>query len=295
MDDLHPKTRKRYFHVVEPTPTFLDVYGSYRRLSSELKWLNVINPQAFRELTYELKDEKNVYILWHDQKVPPDRKCKIVIHYSEMVGDIGTFDAQKDMLKTFIDKINTYDAILVHSLTAKDYLKQYAKNVEYIPIGYDQNVYGKPNFDTPKEYEMVFYGSPVGRRIEIVKYLQSHFKDKLHTTSLFGKERQELLNKTRINLMIPWAKSCSFTSMRLYQSIGSSATLLTEKHETYPAEAGKHYVQIEDFDDQKKTIEQIEEALSKDLTSISKQAHEDLSKVDTKQSMNMLLAYLASI
>ena len=293
--EYHPKTKKHYIHVIEPVPTFLDVLGSYRRLSQKCKWMSVIHQERYKEHFAEYDKADNVIILWHDQEIPKTRKAKIVIHYSEMVGKIETFDCQRTMLNKFINRINNYDAILVHSLMAKDYLKKYKQEVEYIPIGYDHKIYGKPNFEVKKEYDLLFYGSPVGRRIEVINYLKDHFRDRLHTTSLFGEKRQEILNKSRINLMIPWSKNCSLTSMRLIQSIGSSAAFLTEKHDTYPAIANEHYIEITDFDNKSKSIDEIEQALKQDVSKIAAKAHADLSKVTTLRCMDMLINYLASI
>ena len=65
--------------------------------------------------------------------------------------------------------------------------------------------------------------------------------------------------------------------------------MLTEKTDTYPAKKDKHIIQISDFDDENTTIKEIEHALTLDLQSIARRAHDDLSKITVDVSMEQLI------
>ena len=293
----HHKTNYHYFHVIGDCPSFIDIHKSYQNLAAKNPYITTISLNALRQRInrtggtdqHLLNDPNNVFILWQDDTIATSRKCKVIIRYSEMVNDIANTGHQKELLLNFQNNMNSYDLILVHSKSAEKHLKRLTDKVSYLPIGYDEQVYGKPDYTSPKEHDLAYFGSYVGRRIKIVEYLKNHFGDRFHDLPCWDDGRRDILNKSKINLIIPWCKDPSFAAFRMLHTIGTSAAMLTEKADTYPAKNDKHIIQITDFDDENTTIKEIEHALTLDLQSIARRAHDDLSKITVDVSMEQLI------
>jgi len=293
----HHETNYHYIHVISDCPSFIDVHKSYKNLAAAKPYLTTLSLNDFRQRInrtggqeiHLLNDPQNVFIIWHDDIVTRDRKCKIIIRYSEMVSDLKNLGHQKEILYNFENRITDYDFTLVHSKSAEKHFKRITNKVSYLPIGFDERVYGKPDYNSYKQYDLLHFGSYVGRRIKIIEYLKKHFGDRFLDLPCWDDERRDLLNRSKINLIIPWCKDASFAAFRMLHTLGTSAAMLTEKTDTHPAEEGKHILHITDFDDEMTTIKEIEHALTLDLQSLSKQANSDLAKITTDHSMNHII------
>lgn len=287
---------KKYIHVIEKNnSTFRDVKNSYIRLSNNDNTIEVIDTSEFiydqNNKTERYESTDSYYILWHDMNgVNKDnRNSKIFIHYSEMIGEELTYQPQFELYNKFIKNLNNYDLVLVHTPYAEKILKNVIEKVHYCPIGYDELVYGKPDFKATKTYDINFVGSMVGRRKVILDNIKKTYKDRLITKASWGNDRHNRLNSSRINLIIPWSLKSSFTSMRLWQTIGSSSVMAVECVDAYPALPGKHYIQLPSFtDDFNKAMWILRDALRSDLISMATQAYEDLSTITTKTSMDAI-------
>jgi len=287
---VHPDTGYHYIHVISDCMSFGDVYRSYKNLAQELPYITTISLREFRDNpTGLLNDPNNVIITWHDDRlITRDRKCKAIIRYSEMITENENIGHQKELLDDYKTNIDNYDYTFVHSKAAEKHIKTITNKVAYLPVGYDPLVYGTPDYNTPKKFDLIAFGSNLGRRIQINENLKKHFGDRFLEISCWDKDRKELLEQSRINLIIPWCRNPSFPAFRMLQSVGTSAAMLTEKTNSHPAKPNKHIIQITDFDDEALTNQEIENALTKDLINISKQAHKDLTTT-TAQAMSQLI------
>jgi len=287
---IHPDTGYHYIHVISDCLSFVDVYKSYQNLAQETPYMTTISLRDFRENpTGLLNDPNNVIIIWHDDRlITKDRKCKAIIRYSEMVTENENIGHQKELLDDYKAHIDNYDYTIVHSKSAEKHIKNLTDKVAYLPVGFDPLIYGTPEFDIPKRFDLITFGSNLGRRIQINDNLKKHFGDRFLETSCWDMGRKQLLEQSRINLIIPWCKNPSFPAFRMLQTLGTSAAMLTEKTNSHPAKPNKHIIQITDFDNETLTNQEIEKALTKDLVAISKKAHEDLT-ITTREAMNKLV------
>jgi hypothetical protein len=184
-----------------------------------------------------------------------------------------------------------YDGIFVHSQFARDLIRRHIQNTFFTPIGFEKRVFGEPAY-AGKLYDVVWYGSynvaAPGKRA-LVHQIARKLKCKFHDISgAFLSDRQKLLNKSRLILHIQYYKGTSFTSMRLWQAVGSSAVMLIEPMDTFPAEPGKHYIQIPEINED--NIPQIAAAIDKaaarsDLIDIARKAYGDLSQYTYRRCM----------
>lgn len=297
VDNKHPDLGLEFIHVIsDESPTFHDVYRchQYVYVSGIANWIKVISSNQYKTLLTDqtsqyYTDPTCVYILWHDWEgnMPSGRQARVFLHYSELIGDPQYLtDNQREMFTQFLTTANKYDRIFVHTKWAAQYLKTYISNVFYAPVGFEPDVMGIPDYTVTKAYDIVFYGSWAGRRQTIIPTLRAELKHKLtDVVGVFGQARHRELNKARAIIHIPFTDNSSFTTMRLWQAITSSAVMLIEPTDTWPAVAGQHYIQIPHITDQNigDIAKAIDTALDNtNLVEMSKAAFTDLSKYTVK-------------
>lgn len=295
MGDKHPDVGLEFVHVIsDESPTFHEIYRCHKYISQSVNWIKVISSNQYKALLLDstsqyYTDPTCVYVLWHDWagNMPPGRKARVFLHYSELIGEPQYLtDDQRVMLANFITNARNYDQIFVHTKWAEQYLRTLITNVHYAPVGFEPDVMGRPDYSITKEYDIAFYGSWAGRRQTIIPTLSKNLKNKLtEVVGVFGIARQRELNKARTIIHIPFTDNTSFTTMRLWHAVASSAVMLIEPTDTWPAIAGQHYIQIPHITDNniKDVAQIIDGVLSKtNLIEMAKTAHNDLSKYTIK-------------
>ena len=293
--EYNPETNFHYLHVINDNLVFRDVYLSYKNAAARIPWMSVITQDEFRQICSQPRhgvwSDKRIYlILWHDDLclIPNTNHCKVAIHYCEMVGDVRAFPPQQKIFDKFLAYISKYEFVMVHTKFAEEYLRKYCPRIYYVPIGFDPQVYGIPDFNIKKTRDMVFFGSDVGKRLEIVPKLQETFSSL--RINVFGMERQNLMQTAKLNLIIPWCEVGSFAPMRMWQSMGTSAVMVIEPTDTYPAIPDRHYIQIPKYaGDLSESIKAIKRALDTDLLKIARTAFEELSVITVDKCIGLIV------
>jgi hypothetical protein len=296
---FHPETGFRYTVVTTPYQSFEDVFKSYSIAASRIPWLETLSQEAWNAKSSDLlrqSDRFMVFFGWAPD-VPGDRKCKVAVHYSEMVGPPDRLlDIQKGNFQNFIAKTASYDLVLAHTPSEVKILESLAGKtpVALCPSGYEAEVLGKPDWKAPKERELVFYGYKAGRRDEVFKQLQPHLKHKLdYIYGWYGATRHTMMNRAKAIFNVPFSFDLAYPSFRVWQAISSSAPVILEPIDAWPSVAGKHYLEIPMItpDTAKEAAEKIDAYLdnTKLLVKTAKTAHKELSEFTIKYCLDKYL------
>jgi len=288
----HPKSGLRYLHVFPESSAYADTYQSYKKSEAKMAWMEVLSSSQWPKRKNASCADPSVFVIFWGHSasdITTDRKCQIGVHYSESLAPIEalkTFEPnQHRQFEGFIRHSGLIDFVFAHTPMAADQLKQYVppEKVVLAPTGYDPDVMGHPDWNVPKVHDLVHYGSPTYRRRTATALIQSHLRHKVsNLTNKYGRDRQGALNQSKAILTIQHIPKLAFPTFRLWQAVASSAPLVIEPADAWPAIAGKHYLQIPwvDASSVEKVAVQLDEALldAGRLLQLARQAYEDLSK-----------------
>lgn len=279
---IHPTAGRRYIHVFPQDPFLSEIGDCYRSAARRIPWMEVIDVASLSPDDWQ--DYRAVVIFWGHLPaviIPRHRRAAVVLRYTESVGDSsGLNPVQHDIIERFSAAASIPDLLIGGTHTVADFWKGKYKEVAVAPIGYEPAVLGRPDRDVKKTSDVAFRGNFLGRRVWILKKIQRsfpHFKW-IHS---FGIDRKNELDRSKIDLYIGHSDEPSFPGMRLWQGIASSAALVTEPRDAWPAIAGRHYIEIPAADpsifgafvDSIRTLLKDEAALKK----VSETAHAELS------------------
>lgn len=284
----HPATGFHYTHIV-PAGAYDDARRALRALSSVTKWVSVAAPEQYESVARQAT-ERDMLIVWGwglgawGTTVAPvargARRYRVALHYGETLGDPELLTApQRKMLENMLSVAAAYDTIFVHTPSAQRWLAGCGVEAHLAPLGYSPEVFGRPDWETKKQWDAVHYGARLGRRLGMPKIARS-MKKKCKLIYVFGDERQACLQRSRSVLQLHHCDaSCSFASLRLWQAIGTSATLLMEPCDAWPALGGRHYVELPVYQrgSEREFAKAVDEVLAQDVAAIARCAHEELS------------------
>jgi hypothetical protein len=237
---------------------FNEIFHGYQEISNRLSWHSALSLSAFNDSIRSnaplIRDPQVCFIVWHDIaelfKQYQKPAGPFILRYCEVIGN-DVWPAQQLNITRLLKNAKIYDGIIVHTDFARQFLINNGFKVGKSPIGYNYRTMGIPD-STLKEFDIIFYGSHVvdkngkNRRAEIITKLRKYLRLNLVDISgAFWPHRNELLNRAKAVLILHQIDTPhSFPTMRLWQSIASSAGMIIEQAETWPMEAGKHYLQI---------------------------------------------------
>lgn len=297
---VHPETGYRYTVVTTPYQSFEDVFKCYSIASSRIPWLETLSQSAWNERSAEIFKEADRFVVFFGwaPDVPADRKCKVAVNYSEMVGPTDRLiDIQKGNFEAFIAKAPTYDLLLAHTPTEVKILESLVGGkvrVVLSPSGYEPEAMGKPDWKAPKERDLVFYGYKAGRRDEVFKQLQPHLKHKLdYIYGWYGTTRHTMMNRAKAIFNVPFSFDLAYPSFRVWQAISSAAPVILEPIDAWPSVPGRHHLEIPMItpDTAKEAAAKIDSYLdnTKLLIKTAKTANKELSKFTVKHCLEEYL------
>ena len=294
-----PVSRLRYTYVFTPNFIFNEVAECYRQAGKRLGWMTVDNDYyawAWADTRPEWYDPDQVLVFWCNLpwKIPPRpyRKATCVFHYVESVGNLENLvDTQRHWLDIHLKKAHEVDLFLVGTPPVRDFWLPRCPKVAMMPIGYDPEVMGRPDWTREKVYDVGFCGVPVGRREWILPAMRKRFGPKFLDVTVFGRARNAAFDACKAMLYVGHSDEKAFADMRLWSATACSAALVTEDRDAWPAVAGRHYIalphaQKENVD---AFVDMVEQALKQPLTDIAKTAHEELSKFTVERCFEEFL------
>lgn len=295
---LHPDTGLHYLHIFPDQKVFCEIEACYRMTSNRLKWMSVDRLGSWSEANPGWHDSSLLLIFWGSlPRIPAARTARIAHRFTESVGPLeGLIDNQRKMICSFLERAKEADLILVGSPAVLEFLKPHCRNVCLYPIGYEPDVMGEPDCSRLKIYDLGFHGTMVGRRKTIVPMLQARIGMSFIRIEKFESHRKEAMELCRADLHIGHSIEPSFPGMRLWQAIATSAALITENRDAWPAVDGLHYVGVPHFQesDPAAFFENLQMALNLPLREISARAHGDLERYRVEYCMTTYLVPASS-
>jgi hypothetical protein len=181
-----------------------------------------------------------------------------------------------------------YDCVFCRTPMMRDIFDDIYETPSFVlPLGWDPDVYGLPNFNCKKQYKYVYYGTGAGKRAWAVPELMRLLAPNMANVSgPFGSAIPVALNMARANLYIEHSSTYSYSSWRIWQTLASSACLVTEPGDYWPLEENSHVVEIDQItrdniehvaDDLKRILKEV------DLLSMAKLAHEEVARKYTSE------------
>jgi hypothetical protein len=247
---LHPTAGRHFVHVFPSDPFLGEIRDCYRSAARRIPWMSVDDISYWHPDRPEWGDRERVVIFWGASPgwIPRHRRAAAVLRYTESVGiPEGLNPVQRQLVEQFSACSEAFDMLLGGTVTVADFWSGKYKMTAFAPIGYEPEILGRPDWSTPKIADFAFRGNLIGRRMYIMKKLQKSFLN-INWIHSFGLERKFQLDKTLIDLYIGHSSDLSFPGMRLWQGISSSAALVMEPRDAWPAVAGRHYIEIPEAD-----------------------------------------------
>jgi hypothetical protein len=271
----------RLIVVFQDLPVFSEAMECHRRAAARLGFVCIEESGAWAANRLEWNDPGNVILFWggHPQ-IPSNRRARCALRYTESSGPPeGLIPNQRAEQDWLVKNGRAFDVVFVGTPGVKAAVEQNCKRTVAVPIGYDAGTMGIPDWNAKKSRELCFYGSLMGRRQWIIPFLGSRLGHRFHMVHKFGRLRQKTLNGSRAILYVGHSKEPGFPGLRLWQAIATSAALVTEDRDAWPAIAGRHYVPIPEAreDNPEELAASIESALDQPLQDIARKAHEELS------------------
>jgi len=294
---FHPVTDLHYVHVFPGTDVFREVFSCYKKASERLPWMSA-RISALYEPEFWNRDV--VLIYWHEftHDIPAGRRSKIALRWTESAGN-GLLGDQARALERFKAVAHIPDLVLCGCPAVLEFVRPMVKRAWLHPIGYDPEIMGWPNWMCEKKYDLSFYGSPGERRDGILAAVKKLLGDRFTTVNSFGMERKAALDQSRAVLYVGHSEEKSFPGMRIWQAIASSAALLTEERDAWPAVRGTHYLSVvptdailvgpEDPGYLRVFLERLEFLLEHDLEEIAVRAHDDLKAYTVDRCMEYVV------
>lgn len=279
--------------VFQDLPVFSEVAECYRRAAARLGSVRVEEAGAWSADRREWGDPENVILFWggHPQ-IPSNRRAQCALRYTESSGvPDGLIPNQRAEQDWLAQNGPAFDVVFVGTPAVKDAVELYCRKAVALPIGYDAGTMGLPDWDAKKVRDVTFYGSIMGRRQWIIPLLDKTFGSRISLIHKFGRIRQKALNGSRTILYVGHSLEPGFPGMRLWQAIATSAALVTEDRDAWPAVPWRHYVPIPNAREEAPAefIEYVENALNQDLATIARRAHEELSPYTVDRCIKDLL------
>lgn len=248
---VHPETGVHYAHLVTGVwGVHVDIRATWQHFAERCPWISVHDPDAVPDTLWE--DPHVLVICWHMGRPMPtqrgQRKAHTAIVYSEAVGPPGTmlYDhvvehaKAKDALREL-----RYDAVFGHTPGMMQHWLQEGEEAYVLPLGYDPAVYGTPWFEAERKYSYVYYGSTVAKRALVMPYLKERLgPDLTDLSGCFGKSLRAEMDRAKASLYVAHSDVESFSTWRIWQTLGTSACLVAEKADSWPLVPERHFVEI---------------------------------------------------
>lgn len=282
---------RRIIYVFPVNYVFDEIRSCFARAAERLGDMVVCNDyNDWTPARSEWYDPANAIVFWCNLPwvVPENRKAKCVFHYVESAGDpSGLIPIQRHWFEIHRRRALEADLFLVGNPAMQDFWNPLAKRVALTPIGYDAEIMGVPDWSKPKLFDVGFCGTEIGRRLWILPALRKRFGNRYTDIRVFGKARNEAFNSCRLMLYVGHSPERSFPDLRLWSAAATSALLVTESRDAWPAIPGRHYIELDPALVQNPDlfVDSVERELKNTNEDLARVAHRELSAYTVERCM----------
>ncbi len=143
------------------------------------------------------------------------------------------------MTEEYFEILEKAYAIFDYSFVNIEYFKKHnslASKLYYLPVDYYSNLMGPSIKDVPKEYDVLFYGSPfVERRKNILDKLGKKFNLKIQS-DLFGEDVYKEIAKAKVVVNIHFYENALLETTRLYETLSAGGAVIVSERSCDPKE-----------------------------------------------------------
>jgi len=254
----HPKCDRHFVHVIPEAPAYTDIREGYIEHASRNPWSEVISETAFRALSVDRASDywtnpHTVYVLWTSMPAPNDedrysddaRHAEVYGVYSEAL-DIKPsrmlLQHRESWERYRTECAPTYDAVLCHTPEIAYQINRATDRAAYVlPVGWNPQTMGRPDWKRPRSRRYAFHGSPVGLRAKEYPELE---RECTNLTGLFGAALLKELRDTEATIYVPHSPVRSFSSWRLWQCVATGTAMVVPgmpwSLDVWPADARQH-------------------------------------------------------
>ena len=285
---VHPATGVHYAHVITSAwGPFVDLHAMCSHFADRCPWMSVHAPNTMGMDNPLWQDPAVLLVFWQRISGMPSREARqahTAFIYAEAIGDpsamLPDHVTEKAQVMTSLS-CGGFDAILAHTPFMVDHFKMLGAKAYLYPLGWEEAIYGAPRFDGPRMHDYCYYGSTVGKRELVMPFLKQHLGEHLIDSSgMFGRALVAKLDTCRASLYVAHSDVYSFSTWRTWQTLGSSACLVSEPADTWPLVAGEHFVKLERITwvNVKLVVADLLRMLGDtDLAGVARRAHEEVA------------------
>jgi hypothetical protein len=237
----HPETGRAYIAVMPSSGAFTEIWYSYHAAARQRIWLDVVRPDDFHELLLSVRDEDVLFLHWaphciEPSLLPEDRKALVAAVYSEALDEDQSLmlpDHLRDW-RRFLELAPSIDAVFTHTPWMAELVGRSVPIPSFpLPVGWEPEV-GRPDWRKPKgAHDVLFAGSMVGRRLQLLPSLSEHLELKI-LYAVYGLPMNLAMNCSHATLYIAHSMVRSYSTWRIWQAVSSSSALVTEPGDFWP-------------------------------------------------------------
>jgi len=271
-------------------PCFTEFERAYQKTVQGLPEVSLDRLNRWPPDRPEWQDPAFAIVFWCrlPKVIPRKRAARCILYHLESSGiPTDLSHGQKALLEDFLERSRQPDLFLVTTPAAESFWAPRVRRVAVAPIGFDAETMGVPNWSQEKTHDVGYCGTLVGRREWILPILSKHLGPRLRIITECCLEMRRIFNSCRIMLHVAHSEEPGFPTLRIWQAISTSAALVTERRDAWPAVSGRHILQIPPArkEDPGDFLSGIEEALRMPLLRIARLAHEELSLYTVERSI----------
>jgi hypothetical protein len=246
----HPKTGLHYIVSFRQGPAYDDAMHLYERMAAKHDWLECIQePELLARMEEIAADERNFVVMWGvwAPRPPADRKAIFTRVFSEALDEDANnmIGYHRNWLVAAQRNLRHMDAAFGHTPWMAAQLGQHAPSGHVLPMGWHPEVMGTPDWSVKKEHRFTYIGAIAGKRSWLVPGMQGPQglgDEMFHAKDVWGKDVNDLFNRSVANLYLSHSDIHSFSTFRIWQTLASSAGLIAERgRDCWPMKEGMYF------------------------------------------------------
>jgi hypothetical protein len=201
---------------------------------------NYIHGEAFREFAetiFHALKAGGHDVTWSDTPFTPERipivfGANIVEHAADIPANAIIFNLEQVdsssswFREPYVTILRTHSVWDYSTQNIEALRDQGVTNIQYVPVGYTPEL--ERIVDTPKDIDVLFYGSLNERRLQIIEQLRALGVGVTSVFGVYGAERDTLIARARIVLNVHFYESKIFEVVRVSYLLANGVCVLSE-------------------------------------------------------------------